>query len=134
MGICEYNEDKVFMVKVLFVEDDEIDQIAFKRFVSKRNLDYNYSIASSVFEARRILETEKFDIVLLDYQLGDGTAAELFRLLKGTPFIIISGLASDKNIAEAKTGGAHTYLMKDINRNYLENMIVSIQKAIENND
>jgi len=41
--------------KVLLIEDDEVDQVAFKRLVEKEVLLYDYSLAGSVSEAKKIL-------------------------------------------------------------------------------
>jgi len=41
--------------KILLVEDDEIDQMAFKRSIEERNLLYNCTMAGSVSEAETIL-------------------------------------------------------------------------------
>ena len=40
-------------IKLLFIEDDKIDQAAFERFVKKEKLPYNYFLADSVKEAKR---------------------------------------------------------------------------------
>ena len=70
---------------VLLIEDDKVDQLAFKRFVRDAGLDYVYRIAGSVAEARAALAEEKFDVVVTDYALGDGTAFDVVGLVKGMP-------------------------------------------------
>ena len=37
--------------KVLLIEDDELDQMAFKRYLNTEKLPYEYEIASSISEA-----------------------------------------------------------------------------------
>jgi len=68
--------------RILIVEDDKIDQMAFERFAKAEKLAYDYVIAGSVGEAREVLEKEKFDALLMDYMLGDGTAFDLFDKVK----------------------------------------------------
>ena len=63
--------------KVLLIEDDKIDRVAFKRLVEDENLPYDYLIAGSVSEAQNILSSNEFDVVIIDYLLGDGTAFDL---------------------------------------------------------
>jgi len=41
--------------KVLMIEDDKLDQIAFKRLVEAEELQYDYTIAGSVADAHKIL-------------------------------------------------------------------------------
>jgi PleD family two-component response regulator len=64
--------------RVLLVEDDKVDQLAFKRLVKTKNLPYDYTIAGSVAEAKKILEANRFDLIITDYYLGDGDAFALF--------------------------------------------------------
>ena len=52
--------------RILMVEDDRLDQMAFKRMVKEQNLQYDYTIAGCVSEAREILRRENFDIVFVD--------------------------------------------------------------------
>ncbi len=40
------------IIKVLFVEDNRFDQMAFERLVKLDDLPYDYKIAKSITEAR----------------------------------------------------------------------------------
>lgn len=66
-------------MRILYIEDDKIDQIAFKRFVANMNVET--TIVSSIAEASSILDQKSFDFILLDFFLGDGTAQEVIDLL-----------------------------------------------------
>jgi CheY-like chemotaxis protein len=57
-------EEKRF--RILLVEDDRLDQMAFKRMVKEENLPYDYTIAGSVAQAGVILAGEKFDLIFVD--------------------------------------------------------------------
>ncbi|NIT57185.1 MAG: hybrid sensor histidine kinase/response regulator, partial [Aliifodinibius sp.] len=59
---------------------------------------YNYTIADSVAEAKKVLNSEEFDIIITDYSLGDGTAFDILELIIDTPIIITTG-AGDEEIA-----------------------------------
>ena len=50
--------------KVLLIEDDELEQTAFKRFVENNSIPYDCFIVGSVSEAKRLLVTEKFDVII----------------------------------------------------------------------
>ncbi len=63
--------------RILFIEDDKVDQTAFERFADKDDFPYDYIMASSVKEASNVLKSEKFDAVVMDHLLGDGTALDL---------------------------------------------------------
>ena len=68
--------------RLLLVEDDKVDQMAFARFVRDKKLSYEYAIAGSIAESEKLIASKDFDIVISDYILGDGT---LFDLFKGLP-------------------------------------------------
>lgn len=59
-------------LRVLVVEDERVDRMAFERFVNQEGLPYDYKLASSLAEANKIVsqEEKRFDLVLVDYQWG----------------------------------------------------------------
>ncbi len=120
------------MQKILFIEDDEIDQAAFKRLVRNEGLQYDYALVGSVSDARKILHSETFDAVVLDYKLNDGVAFDILDLITGIPFIIITGTGDEEVAVRAMRAGAYDYLIKDIERNYLKMLPVVLEKAILN--
>ena len=117
-------------IRILLVEDDKVDQMAFRRFVERENLPYDYAIAGSVSEARDVLAAERFDAALIDYLLGDGTAFDLFDEIKTTPFVIITGSGDEKIAVKAMKAGATDYLTKDPGGNYLTTLPVIVENAI----
>ncbi|KQC05630.1 MAG: hypothetical protein APR54_08060 [Candidatus Cloacimonas sp. SDB] len=118
-------------IHLLLIEDDIVDQLAFKRMVKSKNLPYSYKIANSVLTAKEILSQENFDVVITDYDLGDGTAFDIFELIVDTPFIFTTGAGDEKIAVEAMKSGAFYYHIKDADRNYLELLPVSINKALK---
>lgn len=114
--------------KVLFIEDDELDCKAFERFVNDQKLLYDYSEARSISEAKEILKSRQFDIIVSDYSLSDGTALDILNSVKDIPIILITGVADEQVAINAWKAGAYDYLPKDIDQNYLK----AIPKAIEN--
>ncbi|HKG23253.1 MAG TPA: response regulator, partial [Blastocatellia bacterium] len=117
-------------LKVLLVEDDRVDQMAFKRMVEEQGLDYDYRIAGSAAEARSALSSERFDVVIADYFLGDGTAFDLFGHIIDSPFIIATGTGAEDVAVKAMKAGAYDYLIKDLDRNYLRVLPVTVERAV----
>lgn len=115
---------------ILFVEDDKIDRLAFERFAKKHNFPYNYMMAKSVFEARSLLEEMKFSAVIMDYNLGDGTAFDLFGYAKQTPIIIVTGAGDQEIAVKAIKKGAYDYIIKDPDGNYLSMLPLTVENAI----
>ena len=116
--------------KILLIEDDKLDQAAFKRLVEEQQLPYDYTIAGSASEARKILPSERFDIVISDYLLGDGTAFDVLDLVKNTPFIVVTGTGNEEIATKMWKAGAYDYLTKDIERSYLKALPITVENAI----
>ena len=118
-------------INVLFVEDNKIDQMAFKKLVKNKNLAYVYNIASSLAEANKILDTpERFDVIIVDYLLGDGDASDILNRIGNTPFIVVTGAGDEATAVQMMKAGAYDYLIKDQERNYLEALPVRVENAI----
>lgn len=116
--------------KILMVEDDKLDQMAFKRIVREQNLPYDYTIAGSVSEAREILSKENFDIAFVDYLLGDGTAFDILDSIDETPAVFATGTGSEELAVKAMKRGASDYLIKDPARNYLKVLPEVLKNAV----
>lgn len=116
--------------RVLLIEDDVIDQLAFRRLVEDQKLPYAYTIAGSVAEARWMLSRKDFDIVISDYSLGDGTAFDAIDFRKKAPVIMITGVGNEDIAVTAMKKGAYDYLTKDLERNYLKVLPLIIENAI----
>ncbi len=116
--------------KILIVEDDRLDQMAFKRLVKEENLPYDYIIAGSVAQARQIIGGEKFDLVFVDYLLGDGTAFDILDSIVDTPAVFTTGTGSEELAVKAMKSGASDYLIKDPARNYLKVLPQVVKNAI----
>ena len=117
--------------KILLIEDDRLDQMAFERFLKDEKLLYDCTVASSVSEAQSILACEDFDAIVSDYSLGDGTALNILDLTKDIPIIIVTGAGDEEVATKAWRRGAYDYITKDIERNYLKVIPKTIKNAIE---
>jgi PAS domain S-box-containing protein len=120
--------------KILLIEDDKIDQMAFRRMVEDQNLPYDYSIAGSVSEARKALEAEKFDIIISDHSLGDGTAFDILGTVEDTPIILVTGVGDEELVVKAWRAGACDYVIKDLGRNYLKTVPVTIENVVRHKE
>jgi signal transduction histidine kinase/FixJ family two-component response regulator len=118
-------------VRVLFVEDDLVDQIAFKRLVQRENLPYVYTIAGSIAQARQLLAAESFEVILSDFSLGDGTALDVLAATsENVPIIIITGGGNELIAVQAMKAGAADYLVKDREGSYLLALPLTVNKAL----
>ena len=102
--------------RVLLIEDNKLDQMAFTRFVQKEELPYDYKIAPSVQDAQAVLGSEQFDIILADYSLGDGTALDILDSVDNVPIIVVTGSGDEEVAINAWKAGAYDYLVKDLTK------------------
>ena len=116
--------------RVLLVEDDTVDQLAFKRAVKEQGSPYAYDVAGSVAEARDLLSRNRYDAVITDYSLGDGTAFDVIELARGIPLVFTTGAGDEEVAVRAMKSGAADYLVKDHERTYLKKLPVTVENAI----
>ena len=72
------------------------------RMVEDNELSHDCTVAESVSEARNILGSERFDVVIADYLLGDGTAFDIFVLPKYSEQIHADAIELVENIQESQ--------------------------------
>ncbi len=118
-------------IKVLLIEDDLIDQMAFKRLVKNQNLAYDYMIADSVRSAREILSQNDFDIIIADFNLGDGNAFDVLDDSVDIPYVFITGSGDEEVAVKAMKRGARDYLIKDNDRYYLHLLPVTVEQVVK---
>lgn len=121
-------------IRVLIVDDDPEDAhlaaIALRR---AKWPDYQLQQATSLAEVRKILENERFDIILLDLGLSGSQGLETldrFRELNSSiPVVVLSGLEDDEIAIQSLERDAQDYLCKfDVNARSLSR---SIRHAIQ---
>jgi PAS domain S-box-containing protein len=105
--------------------------MAFTRMVEKEQLPYDCEIASSLAQARQMLSEERFDIIVSDYMLGDGTGLDLLKSAGKTPVIFVTGAGDEEVAVKAWRSGARDYVVKDHSRSYLSKMPIIIENTIK---
>ncbi len=118
-------------IRILLIEDDRIDQLAFKRHLDQEKLPYRYEMVRSLAGALAALKSQEFDIIISDYNLGDGTALDVCAAAKGTPLIVITGAGNEEIAVKALKSGAYDYIIKDAERNYLKVLPITVDKAVQ---
>jgi DNA-binding response OmpR family regulator len=101
------------MPAVLFVEDDAT--IAMGVEYSLKQDGFQVSLAYRLEEARSLLTSSAFDLVLLDLGLPDGSGYELCKEIRAagdTPIIILSVRDEESSIVLGLDLGADDYLTK----------------------
>ncbi len=104
-------------VQILLIEDDEDDYIlAEDSLTHLPEWQVELTWASNAEDGMALLDSQHFDLCLLDYQLGKVTGIDVLKQIKdrdiNTPVVMLTGQA-DKAIDEAALfAGATDYLLK----------------------
>jgi PAS domain S-box-containing protein len=118
-------------LKVLYIEDDIVDQIAFERYIRKEKVNYHFELASSVSDASKKIGQKKYDVIVTDYLLKDGNGLALLDSITNTPTIVITGQGDEQIAVKALKKGAYDYIVKEPSGNYLELLVTAIDKAYQ---
>jgi PAS domain S-box-containing protein len=123
--------DEMQYINILAVEDDDVDCTALDRYVKQKGLPYKIHRACTQTEALKNLKKSKFDVVLLDYNLGNATALDILPNTGDTPVIIVTGSGTEEIAVDAMRKGARDYLIKDPDRNYLKVLPLTILNVLD---
>ncbi len=118
-------------IRVLLVEDDEIDRDAMVRYVLAAKIPLKLITAVTQEEALVLLQKETYDIILLDYDPGAKTGDDFLARTGTTPIIFISPQADEKIAAQAIDHGTSDYVIKDRDHYYLTTLPVTIRAVLE---
>jgi FixJ family two-component response regulator len=116
--------------RILFIEDDEVVQMAFKRLMRENEVLCTHRIVGSISEAQRALLEHAYDAVVTDYRLQDGTAFDLMGSTRGVPVIFVTGFGDEEVAVKALKSGAYDYLIKDPDHNYLKMIMLTVVRAV----
>jgi PAS domain S-box-containing protein len=105
-------------IRVLQVDDDEIDVRLVKRALTKSTKPAKFTVesVSCLSEAINLFKTKQFDVVLLDLGLPDSNGIEtvhsVCKVIPNTPIVVLTGLENEETGLEAIKSGASDYLVK----------------------
>lgn len=102
-----------------------------KREAIETSYPFSITRASSVKEALDLLQGNSYQAILSNYELTDGHATDLMPRIGNSPLIIIADEGSEDTAVRALKAGAHDYLIKDVNLNYLKILPITVAKSIE---
>ncbi|HXD94431.1 MAG TPA: response regulator, partial [Bacteroidia bacterium] len=107
-------------IKILYVEDDVIDQKAFQRHIKNGDFNLQYELASSVKDAKELLSSNEYDVVVTDYLLKNETGFSIIDMAKDIPVIFITGQGDQSVAVKAMKKGAFDYIIKESSGHYLD--------------
>jgi PAS domain S-box-containing protein len=122
-------------IRVLYV-DDESSLLDLAKVYLEHSGDFTVTTATSAPEAIQLLEKERFDVIVSDYQMPYMDGIEFLKHLKAkgntTPFIIFTGKGREEVVIAALNAGADFYLQKGgESKAQFAELSHKIKKAIE---
>ncbi|OWY65111.1 histidine kinase [cyanobacterium TDX16] len=103
-------------VKILVVDDDEVDRMAVRRALVTAGVKMDLSEANGCAEAIAQLQQQQFDCVLLDYRLPDGNGLSLVQQIRSlgftVPLVVLTGQGDEQIAVQLMKAGAYDYLSK----------------------
>jgi DNA-binding response OmpR family regulator len=115
---------------VLIVEDHADTARALTRLL--RTAGFEVIVAADVASASATVEREKFDAVVSDLGLPDGTGYEIMRrvrTMRGVPGIAMSGYGMEEDIRRSQEAGFSEHLVKPIN---VTELVAALRRVTDN--
>jgi PAS domain S-box-containing protein len=128
----ESEPPRVKHVQILFVEDHEDTARVLGRIL--RNAGFDVSHAGSVAEARALAASRRFDLLISDLGLPDGSGLELMKALRDAQNmsgIALSGFGTDDDVAASMAAGFSAHLTKPVDWDRLRAEIEKLAIARE---
>jgi signal transduction histidine kinase/ActR/RegA family two-component response regulator len=115
---------------VLLVDDHEATRSTLAKLLANRH--YKVTVAGSVGEAVALGKQFKFDLVISDIGLPDGTGYEVFKaILKHSPNamgVALTGYGMEKDLVDSKESGFSMHLTKPVRIDALDSVLTSLSK------
>lgn len=118
--------------RILIIDDDPDIRLLLSRFLMKEG--YETSAAGRGSEARTLLGSTPFDLVLCDHRLPDTDGLEMLQHIRSaspkTKVIIITGYSEVRLAVELMRKGAFDYIGKPL---YPDELLMRVQDALADN-
>lgn len=115
--------------KILLIEDDPTFAKIVTTFLHKKG--YRLTTASGIQAGEKLLSSETFDLLLLDYRLPDGIGLDLIAKMGSKfpvlPVVIITGFDDVRTAVKSIQSGAFEYIIKPINP---DELLLVIESAL----
>jgi signal transduction histidine kinase/DNA-binding response OmpR family regulator len=103
-------------LKILVVDDDDVDRMAVKRALKASGLEASVTEADDATSALAKLAKEHFDCTLLDYRMPGSDGLDVVRAARErgilVPFVMLTGFGDEQTAVELMKAGAADYIPK----------------------
>lgn len=123
--------------RILYVDDDKDSRELIEFVIKNFSRNYDITAVGTSAEALALLDSQQFDLYILDYRLADMNGVELCNYIRQndftTPIMFCSAMTTKSAKDKATKAGANDYLVKPID---IDNFIETVEKLLngkENN-
>ncbi len=103
-------------LKILIVDDDEVDRMALRRALKNTDFEVNISEAEDAESAIAQISSDQYSCVFLDYNLPGRNGLEITNHVRSqgirVPILILTGQGNEQTAVELMKAGASDYLPK----------------------
>jgi signal transduction histidine kinase len=125
-------DDEIKVIKVLLVEDIKLNQLLMKIILNDFN--FKYDIADNGKIAIEKLQTESYDIILMDLQMPEMNGFEATEYIRNTmkskiPIIALTADVTTVDVEKCKEIGMDDYISKPLDERVLYSKIIELVKC-----
>ena len=124
-------------LRILLVEDNEHDRIAFGRSMERGRVKCNFEVCERAEDAEILLNSSEsgFDLVVVDFDLPGMNGLDFFEKVRQRknlpPFVMLTGAGSENIAVKAMLAGFYDYVVKDAQLGYLNLLPVVLNKTLQ---
>jgi signal transduction histidine kinase len=135
--IAMVDNEKSSVMRILLVEDNAQEQIAFEKALSKSGMNFQLAIRDRAEDILPAIEARSvaFDVVVVAQNLAGIKGLDAFRQLRHVsdlpPFIMLTGTGSESLAVNAFKAGMYDYIIKDPSQGYLKLLPFKLRSVIQ---
>ena len=124
-------------LRLLLVDDDEVDRQSVLRALRRSWLNFDIVLAETAAIGLACASEQRFDAILLDYQLPDQNGIDVLHTLRngqleGMAVIMLTGQEDDTLATRCLEAGAQDFLLKDeVNGRRLSRAVLQAQQRFK---
>lgn len=104
-------------LRILVVDDDDVDRMAVRRSLKASGIDAEVTEAGDATAALDFVHASRYDCALFDFRMPGSDGLELLRRMRAdgisTPVIMLTGFGDEQTAVELMKAGASDYLPKN---------------------
>jgi serine/threonine protein kinase len=130
--VCKvkFKQPKNKEFNILHLEANEEDQRLFAKSIKERKLNYKYKVVTSTEQTKKLLNSNHYDALILDYFPFYMDYPDLFSEIKNIPTIVSTSSNDPKLAVEAMKNGVIDYIFKDPELTYIEKLHSVIENSL----